>query len=76
MIILVTTASLIALLVNWYNNTLLPLINQFILIPDRMNEFIYLRPIDGKARRKRPLGRPRHRWVDNIYRKWILDRVG
>jgi hypothetical protein len=26
------------LLVNWYNNRLLPLIRQFFLIPDRINE--------------------------------------
>jgi hypothetical protein len=26
----------------------------------------------GKPEEKRPLGRPRRRWVDNI--KWILER--
>jgi hypothetical protein len=28
----------------------------------------------GNPEGKRPLGRPRHRWVDNI--KWILERMG
>jgi hypothetical protein len=28
----------------------------------------------GKPEGKRPLGRPRRRWVDDI--KWILDRMG
>jgi hypothetical protein len=32
--------SFIALLVNWYNNGLLPLIRQFFLIPIRINEFM------------------------------------
>jgi hypothetical protein len=27
---------------------------------------IKIKDISGKARRKRPLGRPRRRWVDNI----------
>jgi hypothetical protein len=31
------TVSFIALLVNWYNNSLLPLIRQFFLIPNRFN---------------------------------------
>jgi hypothetical protein len=28
--------------------------------------------VKGKPEGKRPLGRPRRRWVDNI--KWILER--
>jgi hypothetical protein len=28
----------------------------------------------GKPERKRPLGKSRHRWVDNI--KWILEIMG
>jgi hypothetical protein len=32
----------IALLVNWYNNRLLPLIRQFFLIPNRINKFTEL----------------------------------
>jgi hypothetical protein len=32
------------------------------------------RPLVGKPEGKRPLGRSRRRWVDNI--KWILDRMG
>jgi hypothetical protein len=31
-----------------------------------------IQDIGGKARRKRPLGRPRHRWVTIL--KWILER--
>jgi hypothetical protein len=26
----------------------------------------HLQDVGGKARRKEPLGRPRHRWLDNI----------
>jgi hypothetical protein len=32
--------------------------------------------IDGKAEGKRPLGRPRHRWVDNIKMDLKRDRIG
>jgi hypothetical protein len=41
---IITTVSFIAVLVNLYNNRLLTLIRQFILIPSRINAFIYLRP--------------------------------
>jgi hypothetical protein len=30
----------------------------------------------GKPERKRPLGRPRHRWVDNIKMYLKIDRMG
>jgi hypothetical protein len=30
----------VILLVNWYNNRLLPLIRQFLLISNRINEFV------------------------------------
>jgi hypothetical protein len=30
------------------------------------------RLLEGKPDGKRPLGRPRHRWADNI--RWILER--
>jgi hypothetical protein len=36
----IITVSFIALFVNWYNNRLLPLIRQFFLIPNRINEFV------------------------------------
>jgi hypothetical protein len=41
---IITTVSFIALLVNWYDKRLLPLIRQFFLIPKRINEFMDLRP--------------------------------
>jgi hypothetical protein len=34
---IITAVSFITLLVNWYNNRLLPLIRQFFLIPNRNN---------------------------------------
>jgi hypothetical protein len=37
---IITTNGFIALLVNWYINRLLPLIRQFFLIPNRINEFM------------------------------------
>jgi hypothetical protein len=36
------TASFITLFVNWYNYRLTPLIRQFLLIPNKMNEFVNL----------------------------------
>jgi len=30
----------------------------------------------GKHEGKRPLGRPRHRWTDNITVEWILGKQG
>jgi hypothetical protein len=30
--------------------------------------------LDGKLEERRPVGRPRHRWEDNILLKWILDK--
>jgi hypothetical protein len=41
---IITTVSFITLLVNWYNNRLLPLIRQFFLIPTRIYEFMDLKP--------------------------------
>jgi hypothetical protein len=38
-----TTVNFIALLVNWYNNELLPILRQFFLIPKRINEFMDFR---------------------------------
>jgi hypothetical protein len=37
---MITTVSFIALLVNWYNNRLLPLIRQFFFIPNRIINII------------------------------------
>jgi hypothetical protein len=37
-------------------------------------EHIYV--ISGRARRKKPLGRPRCRWVDNIKNGSWSDRMG
>jgi hypothetical protein len=39
-----TTVRFVALIANWYNNSLLPLIRQFFLIPNRIKEFMDLRP--------------------------------
>jgi hypothetical protein len=36
---MIITVRVIALLMNWCNNRLLPLIRQFFLIPNRINEF-------------------------------------
>jgi hypothetical protein len=38
-----TIINFIALLVNWYNNEFLPILRQFFLIPNRINEFMDLR---------------------------------
>jgi hypothetical protein len=38
----ITRASFVTLLVNWYNNRLLPLIRKFFLIPNRINQFMGL----------------------------------
>jgi hypothetical protein len=37
---------------------------------------IAYRILVGKPERKRPLGRPRRRWVDNIKISSILERMG
>jgi hypothetical protein len=39
---IITTVSFVTLFVNWYNTRLLPLIRQFFLIPNRVNEFMDL----------------------------------
>jgi hypothetical protein len=36
---IIITVTFVTLFVNWYNNRLLPLIRQFFLIPNRINEF-------------------------------------
>jgi hypothetical protein len=40
---IITIVSVIALLVNWYNNRLLPLIRQSFLIPNIIIEFMVLK---------------------------------
>jgi hypothetical protein len=40
----------------------------------RMGRREYMQDIDGKPEGKRPLGRPRRRWVDNI--KMYLTEIG
>jgi hypothetical protein len=40
---IITTVIFITLLVNWHNNRLLPLIRQFFLTLNRINEFMDLR---------------------------------
>jgi hypothetical protein len=41
-VVIITEVSFITLFVNWFNNTFLPLLRQFFLIPNRMNEFMDL----------------------------------
>jgi hypothetical protein len=40
---IITAVSVIALFVNWYSNGLLPLVMQFFLTANRINEFMDLR---------------------------------
>jgi hypothetical protein len=37
-----------------------------------VNSVLHLRVVGGKPEGRRPLGRPRHRWVDNI-RKDLVE---
>jgi len=37
---LITAVCFITLHINWYNNQLLPLLSQFLLIPHRINKFM------------------------------------
>jgi hypothetical protein len=41
-VVIITAVSFITLFVNWFNNTLLPLLRQFFLIENRMNNFLFL----------------------------------
>jgi hypothetical protein len=40
---MIITVSVVTLFMNWYNDRFLPLLWQFLLIPYRTNEFVYLR---------------------------------
>jgi hypothetical protein len=37
---------------------------------------VVYRVLDGRPKRKRPLGRPRHRWEDNIKTGFSWLRIG